>query len=170
MRLASLVRLSAGLTAPLLLAACGGSTTQPAASPTPSSGPTPVSTIAHCTDLVPASSAPTALASEQATTFTTFGGGPELLCTYQYGRITLETFQSSSNAKAGYAAVLNGVSKSVSMPGIADQAFEGQVGGDTTTYCAGALKGLRVVSACYNGSHVQLAQVESVLRVAAGNL
>ncbi len=156
----------------ILLAACGGTSTPPAPSPSPSPTPTPtpLSTIAHCTDLVPAASAPTALASEQATTFATFGGGPELLCTYQYGRITLETFQTSANAQAGYTAVLNTVSKAVSLPGIADEAFEGQVGGDTTTYCAGARKGLRVISACYNGSHIQLAQVDAVIRVAAGNV
>lgn len=154
----------------ILLAACGGTSTPPAPSPSPSPTPTPLSTIAHCTDLVPATSAPTPLASEQATTFATFGGGPELLCTYQYGRITLETFQTSANAQAGYTAELNTVSKAVLLPGVADQAFEGQVGGDTATYCAGARKGVRVISACYNSSHVQLAQVDGVIRIAAANL
>lgn len=154
----------------LVLAACGGSSSSPAASPTPSPIPTPLSTITHCTDLVPTASAPTTLASEQSTTFTAFGGGPELLCTYQYGTITLETFKTVANAQAGYAAVLASVSKSAPLPGLADDAFEGQVGGDTTTYCAGARKGVRVVSACYNGTHVQLPQVEAALRVAAGNL
>jgi hypothetical protein len=104
-------------------------------------------------------------------TFAQAGGGTELVCTYQYGVITLSMFQTSSDAAQGYATTMQGLPQDTPLPGIGDQAFVSQhTVGPTIDICAVAQKGTRMVTACYQGNFVPEARVEAVLGVAVTNL
>jgi len=97
-------------------------------------------------------------------TFAQAGGGIELVCTYQYGVITLSMFQTSSDAAQGYATTMQGLPQDTPLPGIGDQAFVSQhTVGPTIDICAVAQKGTRMVTACYQGNFVPEARVEAVL-------